>query len=88
MSTNEQEIIEALQGLDPNHWSEVRDFILFLRQRAAKERGREHTRQMTASDLLESGLMGLWEHREDIGNSLEFARKLRNEAEHRSVSQE
>jgi len=38
---------------------------------------------LTAGDLLSSPLFGLWKDREDIGDSLEFARKLRTEAEHR-----
>lgn len=38
---------------------------------------------MTGKDLLESGLAGLWKDRKDIGDSLEYARKLRREAETR-----
>ena len=38
---------------------------------------------LTAGDLLRSPLFGLWKDREDIGDSLEFARKLRTEAEQR-----
>ncbi len=38
---------------------------------------------LTAGDLLRSPLFGLWKDREDIGDSLEFARKLRAEAEQR-----
>ena len=34
---------------------------------------------MTARDLLESGLVGLWKEREDIGDSSEFARRLRDQ---------
>ncbi len=34
-------------------------------------------RQMTAKDLLESGLVGMWADRDDIGDSVEFARQLR-----------
>jgi hypothetical protein len=39
---------------------------------------------MTGSDLLRSGLVGMWAERKDIGDSLEFARELRKEAEKRS----
>jgi len=38
---------------------------------------------MTAADLLESGLVGLWEDRNDIADSVEFARRLRQLAERR-----
>lgn len=37
----------------------------------------------TAGDLLRSPLFGLWKDRTDIGDSIEFARKLRAEAERR-----
>jgi hypothetical protein len=39
---------------------------------------------LTAGDLLRSPLWGIWKDRMDIGNSLEYARKLRTEAERRS----
>ena len=38
---------------------------------------------LTAGDLLRSPLFGLWKDREDIEDSLKFARRLRAEAEHR-----
>ncbi|HVX86855.1 MAG TPA: hypothetical protein VH253_18880 [Phycisphaerae bacterium] len=38
---------------------------------------------MTGQDILNSGLIGLWKDRTDIGDSLEFARKLRRQAETR-----
>ena len=41
------------------------------------------TKGMTAGDLLRSPLFGIWKDRTDIGDSLEFARKLRAEAERR-----
>jgi hypothetical protein len=37
----------------------------------------------TAGDLANSELFGLWKDRTDIGDSVEFARKLRKEAETR-----
>ena len=38
---------------------------------------------MTGADLLKSGLVGMWAERKDIGESLEFARQLRQKAEKR-----
>jgi hypothetical protein len=38
---------------------------------------------MTGKDLLNSGLVGLWADRTDIGDSLEFAQALRRKAEQR-----
>lgn len=41
---------------------------------------------LTAADLLASGLVGLWEGREDITDSSAFARQLRDQAQHRQRS--
>ena len=40
-------------------------------------------RVMTAANLLDSGLVGLWEDRTDIADSAEFARQIRRQAERR-----
>lgn len=40
-------------------------------------------RTLSASDLLESGLVGMWAQRSDIGDSREFARHLREQAQTR-----
>jgi hypothetical protein len=38
---------------------------------------------LTGKKLLESGLVGIWEDRTDIGDSVQFARKLREKAQRR-----
>lgn len=42
---------------------------------------------MTAAEMLkimeEEGFIGMWKDRDDIGDSVEFARKLREQAERR-----
>jgi hypothetical protein len=40
-------------------------------------------RTLLASDLLQSGLVGLWAERNDMGDSREFARRLRQQAQTR-----
>ena len=40
-------------------------------------------RTMQAADLLHSGLVGMWADRSDIGDSREFARRLREQAQTR-----
>jgi hypothetical protein len=40
-------------------------------------------RALRASDLLHSGLVGIWAGRVDIGDSREFARRLREKAQTR-----
>ena len=39
--------------------------------------------RLTARDLLHSGLIGLWKDRQDIGDSVDYAQKLRDQAQHR-----
>jgi hypothetical protein len=39
--------------------------------------------RLTAKQLLESGLVGLWQDREDITDSTAYARQLREEAQRR-----
>ena len=39
---------------------------------------------LTARQLLNSGLIGLWKARSDIGDSTAYARRLREQAERRS----
>jgi len=39
---------------------------------------------MTAGELLKSDFVGLWKDRTDIGDTLEFARQLRDRAQRRT----
>ena len=39
---------------------------------------------ITAANLLDSGLVGMWADRKDIDDSLEFARSLRTQASQRN----
>ena len=82
----ERQVIEGLRDLDPGRWSEVLDFIGYLRQRAAVDRAQAHTRQLTARDLLRSNVVGLWANRRDIGDSVAFVRQLRKRAERRGAA--
>lgn len=47
------------------------------------ERARQAGRPMRASDLFKSGLVGVWSKRQDIEDSIMFARKLRRQAQRR-----
>lgn len=78
MLVTKERVLQELQTLEPNKWAEVLDFISFLRHRpAAGKHSPAHSQELTASDLLKSDLVGLWADRQDIDDSLEFARKLR-----------
>ena len=39
--------------------------------------------QLTAEALMHSGVVGLWEARADLPESIEYARQLREQAQHR-----
>ncbi len=47
------------------------------------ERVRQVNKPMTGKDLLNSGLVGMWAKRKDIGDSVVYAQKLRTQAQTR-----
>lgn len=91
----EEDVLNELRQLNATRWFEVVDFIGYLRERSQETDGNgnsgngagvekeQEKKPYTARDLLNSGLAGLWKDREDIGDSLEFARELRRQAETR-----
>jgi hypothetical protein len=79
----QEQVLEELQDLEPDRWFEVVDFIGYLKQRTGRERAALGPRELTARDLLQSEVVGLWADREDITDSLTFARQLRRQAEYR-----
>ena len=80
----ERQSIYELQNLEPEKWSEVLDFIGYLKQRKAVARkAQPHSQDLTARDLLRSDLVGIWADRKDLGASPEFARSLRRQADNR-----
>lgn len=84
MHVTERDIFEKLRLLDQGKWSEVLDFIGYLAQRSSQDK--ESTvprRTLTAQELLQSDLVGMWADRQDIDDSLKFARNLRHLAEQR-----
>ena len=76
----ETPILDALRQLEPHLRGEVLDFIAFLTHRVSLERAPSHTQPLTAADMLQSELVGLWADRSDIDNSVTFARQLRHQA--------
>jgi hypothetical protein len=79
----QQQILEELQDLEPARWFEVVDFIGYLKELERRERAESGPRELTARDLLQSEVVGLWADREEISDGLTFARQLRHQAEHR-----
>jgi len=82
-NVTEKQVLEELSDLEPSRWPEVLDFIGYLKERSNRHQERSGMYELTARELLESRIVGLWADRDDIGDSLEYARQLRCEAEHR-----
>jgi predicted HTH domain antitoxin len=78
------EILRELRELDSDRWSEVLDFIGYLK--STSKSIRTQRKELTARELLQSGLVGMWADRDDIDDSLSFAGQLRQQAEHRHWS--
>jgi hypothetical protein len=70
---DEPAILDALRLVPAERWGEVLDYLHALSEPVTPIR--------TAADLARSGLVGLWVDRKDLGDSREFARRLRREAE-------
>ena len=83
VTVNEDLILSELRHLQKDRWPEVLDFIGYLRHRTAAEP--QKPEMLTALDLAQSGLVGLWADRQDIGDTLDYARRLRDQAEHRGA---
>ena len=80
---SEETILDALHQISPDRWGDVVAFIESLRP-VDEPAPETEKRPLTAADLLASGLVGLWADRTDIGDSREFARRLREQAQMRS----
>ena len=81
-SVPEQAILEALHQVPPQRWGEVLTFLQSLQSGGPKPDPQTKA-TLTAADLLQSGLVGMWADRIDIGDSREFARRLREHAQTR-----
>jgi hypothetical protein len=80
-SVGEVQILEALRRVPSGRWGEVLAFLDSLQ--GAEAGGGPPAPIHTARDLAESGLVGLWAGRTDLGDSRTFARRLREQAERR-----
>ena len=74
-------IVSSLDLLPPESLELLKEFVAFLRSRISEEE--EPAPKGTAEEFARSPLFGLWADREDIGDSVEFAGKLRKQAERR-----
>jgi hypothetical protein len=81
MALDEREVVYPERAL-------TADVIQRLRERITKasrelESGKEPMQYMTAGQLRNSDLIGVWEDREDIEDSAAYARELRKQAQRR-----
>lgn len=82
VAVREEQVITALRKLDRKRWAEVLNFIGYLQIEAEQPKAVNQLAPMMGTDLLTSGLVGLWADRTDINDSPAFARNLRQNAEH------
>lgn len=78
---NEQIILEELRQVPQDRWADVQAYLRALRSEGPSSTGEK--RLLTAADLLHSGLVGLWADRTNLGDTREFARGLREQAQTR-----
>lgn len=67
----------TLENLPVEIGQQVEIIVLFTLPNEAKQP------KLTAKQLLQSGLVGIWKDRQDIGDSAEYARQLREQAQKR-----
>jgi hypothetical protein len=72
-----------LTGL-PYHKGQVIELIVLGDEPSQEDVSPAH---LTAADLLKSPLPGLWKDRSDITNSSDYARQLREQAQHRHIGE-
>jgi hypothetical protein len=84
-SVSEEQIVKALRRVPVERWPEVLSVLERMESGAPSAPiGRPAVR--TGADLANSDLIGIWADRDDITNSQQFARKLRQQASHRGRS--
>ncbi len=81
-SVTENDIVDALHEVPVQEWGNVLEFVVSLR-RATKQGDSADLPIVTAADLANSDVVGLWADRADIPDSREFARQLREKAQQR-----
>lgn len=79
-SVTPDQILDAIQRVPVHRWSDVLHAIESLQD--SPDSAAPSAAPVTAgTDLRDSDLIGIWADRTDLGNSQEFARSLRRQAE-------
>ena len=84
MPVTENDILQALRGVPAEDWVNVLDYVVSLKSttKSSNNGGADYP-ILTAADLAQSDIVGLWAGRADITDSREFARQLREKAQRR-----
>jgi hypothetical protein len=81
---NEQQLLAALHRIPEHRWGEVLQYLEGMQAvRATVSAALPPIH--TGTDLRQSELIGIWAERTDLGESREFARRLRHQASHRGA---
>jgi hypothetical protein len=70
----------TIRNLPVEEGQQVEVLLLFTPSQTSKRP------RLTARQLLQSGLIGLWKNREDITDSADYARQLREQAQKRPIT--
>jgi hypothetical protein len=68
-----EEILRDIASLPPEGQRQVIDFIAFVHQRY----GRSQSNEQTISDLRAESFVGIWQDRDDLVNSVDWVRQVR-----------
>lgn len=79
-SIDEEQVLNALHSLEFDLWPEVIRYIQILKDQPQKKQ-LQPSLTISAADLANSEIVGLWQERQDITDSVSFARQLRSDAE-------
>ena len=83
MTAKLEAVFKKVSALPPEQQDMIADQLLAELEDENAPHNIAPENSITGKELAESGLFGIWKDRTDIGDSLEFARKLRKQAETR-----
>jgi hypothetical protein len=69
-----EEILRDIASLPPEGQRQVIDFIAFVQQRY----GRSQSNEQPVSDLRTEGFVGIWQDRDDLMDSVDWVRHVRD----------
>lgn len=86
-SIDEERVLNALRSLDLSLWPEVIHYIHRLQEQPQKKES-QSSATISAIDLANADIVGLWQERADITDSTDFARQLRADIEQQRMKRD